>query len=388
MDGTMTIPEFNLFGGPLHRLGRRLGLVRGYDTFRLGVALGLLAWTVLVILALLKGAGDKVFALEAIGVHIRFLVAIPLFFLCETWVGPRMTEFAHDIVSSGVVPESGRPALAEVIRRVDRMKDPWLVEVVFLLLVIAFVIVQPLLNIPGRTGNWELLLKESGGTGGPVLLWYFWFCLPLFRFLLLRWMWHLTLWCYFLWRVQRLDLRLVPTHPDHAAGLGYLEVVQEHFAALVVALSAVMAASHAESLASGVMAFETLYRQVPVFLVLIAVIFVGPAGFFACRLWACRVQGWRDYMGMGSRYVNGFDRQWIRGENPTSEPLLGTPDMQSLADLTNSVNVVREMQWAPASRRLVLSLGIAAILPMLPLVLFKYPVSDVAAKLFQALTGL
>jgi hypothetical protein len=240
-------------------------------------------------LALMKGVGGKVFALDAIGVHVRFLVAIPLFFLCETWVGPRMTEFVRDIVSNGVVPESGRPALVAVIRRVDRLKDPWLVEVLFLLLVIAFVLVEPLLNIPGRTGNWELLLTESGGTGGPVLRWYFWFCLPLFRFLLLRWMWHLALWCYFLWRVQRLDLHLVPTHPDRAAGLGYLEVVQEHFSTLVIAFSAVLSATYAEGLASGAMAFEALYRQIPLALLLVALLFIGPLFIFSFKLWDRRI---------------------------------------------------------------------------------------------------
>jgi hypothetical protein len=384
----MTIPEFNLFGGPLHRLGRRFGLVRGHDTFRLGVALGILAWSGLVMLALMKGVGGKVFALDAIGVHVRFLVAIPLFFLCETWVGPRMTEFVRDIVSNGVVPESGRPALVAVIRRVDRLKDPWLVEVLFLLLVIAFVLVEPLLNIPGRTGNWELLLTESGGTGGPVLRWYFWFCLPLFRFLLLRWMWHLALWCYFLWRVQRLDLHLVPTHPDRAAGLGYLEVVQEHFSTLVIAFSAVLSATYAEGLASGAMAFEALYRQIPLALLLVALLFIGPLFIFSFKLWDRRITGWREYMGMASRYVNAFDRKWIKGENPSGEALLGTPDMQSLADLNNSVTVVRELSCVPASRRLVLGLAASAILPMCPLVFFKFPVSDVAARLFQMLTGL
>ncbi len=383
-----TIQELSLFGGPLQRLGCRLGLVRGKNTFWVGVVLGLLAWGVLVVLALLQGVGDKLFSLSVIGVHVRLLVAIPLFFLCESWVGPRMAEFMCDLVRFGVVPESGRAALGDVIRRVDRLKDSWLAEIVFLLVVVGVVFFERVGVIPGVTGNSGMLLTGNREGKGMLLGWYLWFCLPLFRFLLIRWYWHLMLWWYLLWQVQRLDLHLVPTHPDHAAGLGYLEVVQEHFAVLVVALSAVMAASIAEGLSLGVMAFESLYRQIPVFLVLIAVMFIGPLFIFSGKLWNCRVNGWRHYMGMGSRYVNGFNKKWILGENPTSEPLLGTPDLQSLADLTNSVTVVRDMQWVPASRRLFLILAAAAILPMLPLVFFKYPVSDVASKLFQAMTGL
>jgi hypothetical protein len=205
---------------------------------------------------------------------------------------------------------------------------------------------------------------------------------------MLRWLWRLGLWTWFLWRMQRLDLLLVPTHPDGAAGLGYLEVVQEHFAPLVTAMSAVSAASLAESIVAGTMAFEALYRLVPLVLALLGVLFVGPVLVFARKLWLCRVKGWSEYMAMASRYVEAFDRRWLRDEKVTGEAQLGTPDLQSLADLGNSVNVMRNMSWAPVSRRLVAGLTGAALLPMAPLLLLQYPLTDLAKRAFSALTGL
>ena len=51
-----TMLELSILGGPLHRLGRRMGLVsEETNTIRLGVALGLLAWGVLIVLAILQG---------------------------------------------------------------------------------------------------------------------------------------------------------------------------------------------------------------------------------------------------------------------------------------------------------------------------------------------
>ena len=124
-----TIQELSLLGGPLQWLGCRLGLVRGgTNTLRLGVALGLSAWGVLILLVLLVGSVPRLFSLAAIGVHVRFLLVIPLFFLCETWVTPLMTEFAHYIVRSGLVRGAALPALASTIRRVGRLKDSWLAE--------------------------------------------------------------------------------------------------------------------------------------------------------------------------------------------------------------------------------------------------------------------
>ena len=383
------IQEFSLLGGPLQWLGCRLGLVRGgTNTFWLGVALGLLAWGVLVLLTLLLGFGHKVFSFAVIGVHVRLLVAIPLFFLCETWVVPLMAEFARGIVSSGLVPDAELPALQSDIRRVGRLKDSWLAEGLFLLAAFALPLIETIVDLPGKSGNWAPLLAQTGGRVGPILAWYMGFCLPLFRFLMFRWLWHLGLWWYFLWRVKKLDLHLIPTHPDSAGGLGYLEVVQEHFTPLAAAISAVFSASFAEGIFSGTMAFETLYRLIPMVLLLNAVLFLGPLFLFSAKLWICRITGWSEYMRMASRYVNNFDRKWIRGENASGESLLGTPDMQSLADLTNSVNVVRNMRIIPAGQRLMVQLAASAILPLLPLAFLKYPVADLAARLFQMLTGL
>jgi len=379
------IQELSLFGGPLYRLGCRLGLVRGkMNTFWLGIAIGLLAWGVLVLLALLQGVGHKMFSLAVIGVHVRFLVAIPLFFLCETWLFPLMSEFVREIVSSGMVPETELPALASDIRRVGRMKDSWLAEVLFLLAAFALPMMETIAVLPaGRTGSWASILSQGGGGFTWMHGWYLGFCLPLFRFLMLRWLWHLCLWCYFLWRVEKLKLRLIPTHSDGAAGLGYLEIVHEHFAPLALAISAVLSASFAEDISSGTMAFEKLYGLIPVVLLVNAVLFIGPLFIFSPKLWVCRVTGWSEYMAMTSRYVNAFDRKWIRDENASGESQLGTADMQSLADLTNSVNVVRGMRWVPASRRLILGLAVSAVLPLVPLFLFKYPVGELLWKVLD-----
>jgi hypothetical protein len=98
------MPEFSLLGGPLQWLGCRLGLVRqGTNTVRMGLALGLFTWGVLSLLRLLEGSGSQLFALVVIGAPIRLLVAIPLFFLCETWAGLQMAEFSRYAVRSGLV---------------------------------------------------------------------------------------------------------------------------------------------------------------------------------------------------------------------------------------------------------------------------------------------
>ena len=383
------IKEFSLLGGPLHQLGCRLSLVTdGSATTRLGVALGLFCWVVLIGLGFLEGLGWRMFSLHAIGAHVRLLAAIPLMFVCETAVAPQMAEFARYVVRSGVVPAASLPALEANIRRVGQLKDSWLAEGLILLAAFAIPMVAPVDAMAGTTGSWTAVLQRLGNKYAWTTGWYLGFCLPFFRFLLFRWLWRLGLWWWFLWRLRKLDLHLIPTHSDLTAGLGFLQVVHENFLGVIVAMSAVCSAQFAENIASGKMAFEALNGWVPAVLLLMATLFMVPLCIFSRKLWQCRITGLSEYMGMADRYVTAFDRKWIRDPNASGESQLGTADLQSLADLTNSVNVVRGMRLIPVGQRQLTILVSGTIAPLLPLLLLKYPILQLMKKVIQSLTGM
>jgi len=384
------LKDFSLLGGPLYRLGCRLGLVRGgTNTIALGLVLGAFPWIVLLALALVEGLAHVLFSIGAIGGHVRLLVVIPLLFVCETFINPRFAAFVLEIVRSQVVPATERPALEWEIGRITRWKDAWLPEAFFLVAAV-------LLALTTRNENFFDYLSGIMGGSNPGAVgattwtsqWYWMVCMTLFRFLFLRWLWRLALWCFFLWRVSRLELRLVPTHPDRAGGLGYLELVHTEFIPLVLAISTAQSASLAQEIASGRMTFDSIYPGVAFILLADAVLFIGPVCIFSRKLWACKVKGMSDYSALAERYVNEFDRKWLGADPAPGEPLLGTADIQSLADLSNSVSIVRDMRLVLVTPSMLMYLAAAALLPLLPLVLFKYPLADLLAKFFGGLSGL
>jgi len=382
-----TFEEFSLLGGPLHRLGERLRLVRGgTNTVVLGLALGASLWVVLLLLTVLEGAADRVFSLTAIAAHVRLLVAIPLFFFCEALVDPRMARFVSTLVQSQVVPPSALPRLEAEIARTTRWKNSVWPETVFMLAALLSLLLGTHLRLLGVTATYDP--SRAGGEAILTGSWYWIVCMTLFRFLLLRWLWRLALWCHFLWRLSRLDLHLVPTHPDGVGGLGYLEVVHHEFSPLVVALSAVQAASFAEEFAAGTIAFEAIYATLGLMLVVIALLFLVPLGIFAPRLWACRVKGRADYSVLAASYVNEFDEKWLGAHRTPDTPMLGTPDVRSLADLIVSAGVVRDVRLVIVSPHLLVNIAAAAVLPMVPLLLLKFPAQELAEKLLLRLFGL
>lgn len=382
-------PELLLFGGPLQKLGAWLRLTRGETgSFRLGLALGLPAWIVLIGLAFLSGPGFGVFSLPWIGVHVRLLLVIPLFFACEKLVGPVIAEFARNLRESRLVGESEWPALSLIIRRVRWLANGWAAELLLFLLAFGAPLYEAIAGLPRGTLNWSAVMGQTDVTAASMGGWYLTYCMPLFRFLAFRWLWRLGLWWYFLWRLKRLDLQLVATHSDGAGGLGFLAVVQEHFVPLALAISGAFSASFAEAILQNKMKIEYLYSLVPGILILVFGLFIGPLVLFTRRLWDCRVDGLDKYMAMASRYVQAFERRWIQNAEPTGDSQLGTADLQSLADLTNSMNVVRGIRMVPGGSRLALWLAASVIGPMLPLVLLKFPVDEVAKVLLKALIGL
>jgi hypothetical protein len=384
------IADFSLLGGPLYRLGCRLDLVHDRtNTVALGLVLGAFPWIVLLALAMVEGLGHALFSIGAVGRNVRLLVTIPLLFVCEAFIDPRFTAFVRGIVRSQVVPATARPALESEIARITRWKDAWLPEAFFLLVAVLLALTLGNVNfITYISGlDWRSNPRVLGETTWSSH-WYWMVCIPLFRFLFMRWLWRLALWCFFLWRLSRLELRLVPTNPDSAGGLGFLGLVHTEFAPLVLAISTTQAASLAQDIASGRMTFDAIYPGVAIVLLVDAVLFVGPLYLFFLKLWRCKVKGMSDYGAFAEQYVNEFDRKWLGADTAPGEPLLGTADIQSLADLSNSVSIVRNMRLVPVSRSMLMHLAVAALLPMLPLLLFKYPIGDLLAKFFENLSGL
>ena len=172
--------------------------------------------------------------------------------------------------------------------------------------------------------------------------------LPLFQFLLLRWYFRLFMWARFLWHVSRhrAESHTDPSGPRRRPGLPRDRRV---------------ARSRCCCWPKGYCwpgrwptGSSTPARSCPQFKVeLIGLVTVmvfavlGPLLVFMRQLEAAKRAGLREYGALAQRYMREFDRKWLRGGAPPDEPLLGSADIQSLADMGNSFDVVKEMRWIP-----------------------------------------
>jgi hypothetical protein len=115
------------------------------------------------------------------------------------------------------------------------------------------------------------------------------------------------------------------------------------------------------------------------------VVIFGPLLVFAPQLAAAKQSGLAKYGRLAERYVSEFDAKWLEAGAPADEALVGSADIQSLADLGNSFGLIREMKIFPFSQQQILQIAIISSLPGLPLIFLVMPVGEILQLLAGAL---
>ncbi len=384
--------DFSLvLGGPLYQLFRRAHL--SGDALELLrrriIIISLLAWLPLLVLSALNGqvlggTAAVPFLLD-VEVHVRFLVAVPLLIVAELVVNQRMRLVLKQFLERKVIPDSAMPRFEAAIASALRLRNSVPAEV----LLIAFVYGVGVLIIWRQyaaldTTTWDTLPAVAGSKFSLAGMWFGYVSLPLFQFLLLRWYFRLFIWTRFLWQVSRIDLSLVPTHPDRVGGLGFLSGTAFAFMPLAAAHGAVLSGLIANRIFYLGAALPEFKVEIAILVVFVQCLVFGPLLLFAAQLAQAKRTGLREYGTLAGRYVRDFDAKWLRGGAPADEPLVGSGDIQSLADLGNSFEVVRSMRFAPVTRDAILQLAVATLLPIAPLALTMMSLED----LLKMLAGL
>jgi len=212
-------------------------------------------------------------------------------------------------------------------------------------------------------------------------VWYGYVSLPIFQFLLMRWYFRIFIWMRFLWQVSRIDLSLIPTHPDRVGGLGFLSNTVFAFTPLAVAHGGLLAGFIANRIFYLGAALPQFKIEIAVLVVFVLCMVLGPLLLFAPQLAEAKRRGNREYGTLAERYVREFDTKWLRGGAPADEPLVGSGDIQSLADLANSFEVVRTMRIAPITKEAIVQLVVATLVPVVPLTLTMMPLEELLKKL-------
>ena len=312
-------------------------------------------------------------------------MALPLLLLAELVVHQRMRLIVRQFVERGIVPLQANAEFEAIISSAMRQRNSMVIEVLLIVLVWTGGHYLWSSQTALETVTWFAGIKDGQHWLSPAGYWYAYVSIPIFQFLLLRWYFRIVVWTRFLWQVSRMNLHLVPTHPDRAAGLGFLGGSVAAFMPLLLSQGVLVAGMIAVRIFyedATLLNFKAEIVAVVVFLLLLV---LGPLCVFSPCLAQAKRQGLLEYGTLASRYIEGFDQKWLRGGAPLDEQLVGTGDIQSLNDLAGSFEVVNSMRAFPFGKTVVLQTAITILLPILPLALTMISLEDIVKQLLGIL---
>ncbi|MEO8597681.1 MAG: hypothetical protein ABI759_30455 [Candidatus Solibacter sp.] len=381
------LTDFSLvLGGPIFQLFRKAHLNGDHLELlhRRVLAIVSIAWLPMLVLDLFAsqpGIPGRLPFLRDVEVQARFLVALPVLILGELIVHSRLRSVVQRFVQRRIVRGEDLPRFDAAIESTVRLRNSIPVELALLASVYTLGLWLWNSRFGIETPTWY---ANPGGRWNltPAGWWYVFIGIPIIQFVLLRWYFRFLIWYRFLWRVSRLNLHLVPIHPDHSAGIAFLGKSAYAFGPILFAQGAMLA---------GLVASRVLYRgeslqsfrlQMGGFVVFFVVAVLGPLLMFTPKMTAARRKGLADYAQVGQGYVDRFEEKWVLN-TPASEEVLGSGDFQSLADLDTGYDIVRGMRMVPFGLDDITRLAAATAAPLAPLLLTIFSAEELILRLVK-----
>jgi hypothetical protein len=383
--------DFSLvLGGPIFQLFRRSHLTGdGLELLhRRLLIITAVAWLPLLLLTTVQGswAGSlgRLSFLHDVEVHVRFLIALPVLIAAELLVHARTRPAVRSFVERRIVLPQDRKRFDKSIHAAVRLRNSVPAEVSLLIFVYTIGLWLWHIRVPVETSTWY---ADPGGRWHLTSagFWYVFVSIPILQFILLRWYMRLFIWFRFLWQVSRINLNLIPTHPDRCAGLAFLGKSAYAFGPILFAQGVMLA---------GLVASRVLYRgesllsfklQVGGFIAFFVLALLSPLLMFTPRMARTKRKGLAGYGLLAQRYVDSFEQKWVVRDPANFDELLGAADIQSLADLGNSYAMVREMRPVPFGLEDIARLAAATAAPLLPLLLAIFSPEELILRIIKVL---
>jgi hypothetical protein len=345
------------------------------------------AWLPLLVITLIEGRaidGVREPFLEDLNAQVRLLVALPLLVVAEPLIHCRSRYLVGPFLERHLVDPDDEPRFHAFVGQAELLRTS-------ALMAIALAIVTTVLSgwiwhqkWSLRSGVWYVSANPNGRVSLTVGGWWYVFVsLNVFRFVLVRWYYRLLVWYQFLWQVSRLKLNLNPLHPDRTGGLGFLALSVAALGVGFLAQTTALAARIGGRILHDGASLDSFAAEMWIAPLLLTILSILPLSFFSSRLIQARLKGAVDYGGLATRYVDGFRRKWMVDPRTQESGLVGSSDLQSLADLSNSYQVVTSVRLLPVSLPALLIHAVMLGAPFIPLALTRVPLDELIRRVVE-----
>lgn len=368
------------------RWQRKIGLApdNGLGVARRALFFALFTWLPIVIWAAIESRlldhaiGEPLLA--HYGVHVRCLVAIPLLILAEGVALRIARTLVAQFVENGLIIDRQRERFTKIIHDTTQLRDrafPWVIVFALTLLW--------LVGVPENIHDHELSWAKLDGGVGFGGWWFLYVVRPVFTILLLGWLWRIGLIFRLFYQISKLDLALVPAHPDGMGGLGFLQKLPKAFVLVTLAMSAVLASRWVHDSLYHQIALDTLKLPLLSFVVLWGLTVVTPLFVFAPKMISVRKKAMRTYSALLAEHGRLVHRKWILGEKVGEKEILDSPELGPAADIETIYEAVKKMRGVPIGKSCIMPILVPIVIPMIVVAATQIPLLTILTTLFKAL---
>lgn len=358
-----------------------LGVVRRAVFFALATWLPIVLWAALNERLLDATTGEPL--LKHFGIHVRCLIAIPLFILAEAMAGNVFRTIIGQFRASHIISDEQQPAFAALLEKMARLRDsslPWIVVISLAAIGIA--------GTPVHQDSHDMAWAATGSHFGFGGWWFLYVARPIFIVFLLGWLWRIALIILFFHRLSRLELSLVPSHPDRCGGLGFIKKLPLAMFFVTLAVSSVLASRWMHDMVYHEQMLSSFKAPFAVFVVIWCAIMLSPLLLLAPRIAAMKREALLSYGALIGNHGRLVHQRWILGQTINSESdigndLLDAPELGPVVDISAIYDAVENVTPLPIGKGTVMMVIIPIVLPMLFVIANQIPISELLLKLLK-----
>ncbi len=319
----------------------------------------------------------------------RFLIVAPLLMIADLVAKPMLLRVAQNFLEQKLIGDAHIAEYKGLVSKIIKLRTSMKIEIALLIvsLLSSYLFSTTLLTVGLQTSGWYFdVLSDGRHVLNNAGNWSTFVSQPLFRFVVLDWLYEYLLWLYYLAKVVRFPLTVMPTHADAAGGLGFISVGQTQFCVSAFALSAAFTSVIADAVYSGLAKLQSFTNVGVAWVIFVLLVFLGPLLMFTPTLVRAKRNALFAYSNLCHSACASFEQKWFPGGKISHESVLDCAEVSALADLNADFHAITDMRVLIFSKHTVSIFLVATVLPALPLVLTVVPLDELIKQALKALT--
>lgn len=353
-----------------------MGSYRAKDLVKRSLLLIAVTWIPLALLAIvaevhwIQPPGQNFFLDFA--AYGQLLIGLPMFLIAERVIDGQTRDAARCFLTTGVVEVGDAVRLFHLNGRVEQLRKRMEPELVCIALAYGVTAAWMIPEMQNDRNTWHAM--------DPINRWQSLTCPGLYLFAVvgplttywwLRWSWKIGIWSWYLYRLSRLRLNLVASHPDKTGGIGFLSDAQTKFGLVILAYGISYVAPtilYKLKFEAATFAVLSVWGYAASFVVGAPLLFTLPLFMFTKQLYQAKSRGLEAFQERSMERAKAFEEKWLKACSSGNYELMSGSDLAGLNALNQVYDHIHKMRVVPFDLRSFSELVGSALGPMIPLV--------------------